>query len=182
MKAMLNKILQKQDYNTVCLNDSVKTLAENDQTIAQSLDRLSIQTDKKIHEAAIAHGKEFVKVNKSLDIVKHQVWVVSTLVESLKKKPSAEVYKSATLFSEPITSVPYSITPSMESLIKAPSAINFPPPTSTHPYSLFANPSVFSKIPYSAEEPIEEKIEEFKGSVSEFFFGDSSHGISCLLD
>lgn len=34
MKSMMNRVLQKQDYNTVCLNDSVKTLAENDQIIA----------------------------------------------------------------------------------------------------------------------------------------------------
>ena len=67
---MIGRVLQKQDYNTTCLNESIKILIVNDQAIAQSLDRLTLNTDKNIHEAAVAHGKELVKVNSNLDIIK----------------------------------------------------------------------------------------------------------------
>ena len=78
IKFIIGRVLQKQDYNTTCLNEGIKVLTENDQAIAQSLDRLTLNTDKKIHEAAVAHGKELVKVNSSLDIIKKQVYNVST--------------------------------------------------------------------------------------------------------
>ena len=30
MKLMIRRVLQKQDYNTTCLNESIKVLTEND--------------------------------------------------------------------------------------------------------------------------------------------------------
>lgn len=93
-------------------------------------------------------------------------------IDFLKKKPSTEAYKSSTPFSEPKSAVRYSLTPSVESLIKAPSSINFQPPTSTHPYSLFANLSFFSTAPTPAKS--KEPEEPFKGKFSTFLFGDSS--------
>ena len=78
---MIGRVLQKQDYNTTFLNESIKVLTDNDQAIAQTLDRLTLSTDKKIHEAAIAHVKKLVKVNSSLDIIKKQVYNVSTGIE-----------------------------------------------------------------------------------------------------
>jgi len=180
MKLLLDRILQKQDYNTMYLNEHVNTLAENDQTIAQSLDKLSLKTEKQIHDVAIAHGREIVRVNNNLDLIKGQVKTVSSDLATLKKKPNTESYKSATLFSNPVTTVPYSISPSVESLIKTQSIINFPPPTSSHPYSLFANPSFFTPLPKSVPKVTlglkkeDEESKEFKGSFSEFF-ASSSH-------
>jgi len=69
------------------LNRNVTTLADNDKTLAQSLDKLCLQTERKIHEAASTHGKEIVKISTSLDIVKKQVWEVSQGIEPLMKKP-----------------------------------------------------------------------------------------------
>lgn len=88
LKDVMNRMLQKQDYAFVCLNDNVNTLAENDKHIAESLDKLRISTENKIVDAAIVHGKEIVKENSSLDVIKKQVLNVSNSVELLKKKPS----------------------------------------------------------------------------------------------
>ena len=70
LKDLMNRMLQKQDYALVCLNDNINTLAENDKHIAEILDKLRISTDIKIIDAAVVHGKEIVKVNTSLDIIK----------------------------------------------------------------------------------------------------------------
>lgn len=101
LKDLMNRMLQKQDYALVCFNDNVNTLAENDKHIAKSLDKLRVSTERKIVDPAIVHGKEIVKVNSSLDVIKKQVLNVSNSIDLLKKKPSSNSYKSTTLFSEP---------------------------------------------------------------------------------
>lgn len=45
---MMIRMFQKQDYATLCLNENVKTLAENDKHIAEILDNLKLSTEKKI--------------------------------------------------------------------------------------------------------------------------------------
>lgn len=142
-KVKFDRVLQKQDYNTTCLNENIKVLSDNDHALAQIIDRLSIQTVKKIEEASVSHGKEIVKVNSNLDIIKKQVWVVSNNLETLKKKPTGEIYKSTAIFSEPKVSMPYSITPTVESLIKTPGPIQFPLPDTMAALTPFANPSFF---------------------------------------
>ena len=125
---MMNRMLQKQDYALVCLNDNINTLAENDKHIAESLDKLRISTNRKIIDTTVVHGKEIVKVNSSLDIIKKQVLNVSNSIDSLNKKPSSDSYKSATLFSEPSSQMPYTISSFVSSLIKQSIEIEFPKP------------------------------------------------------
>lgn len=118
LKEMMIRMLQKQDYATVCSNENVKTLAENDKHIVESLDNLKLSTEKKIQVVTIIQGREIVKVNSSLDILKRQVSNVSISVDSLKKRHPTDSYKSTTLFSEPHSQMPYTISSSVSSLIR----------------------------------------------------------------
>ena len=77
----LDRVLQKQDYNTNCLHTNITTLSDNDQNLARSIDRLTIQTGKKMDEMTTSHGKELVVVNNSLEVLKKQVYTVHTNVE-----------------------------------------------------------------------------------------------------
>jgi len=146
LKEMMIRMLQKQDYATVCLNENVKTLAEYDKHLAKSLDKLKLSTEKKIQDVTIIQGREIVKVNSSLDILKRQVSNVSISVDSLKKRHPTDSYKSTTLFSEPHSQMPYTISSSVSSLIRQPAEIEFPKPGISYSYAPFAAPSFFGHL------------------------------------
>ena len=84
----------------------------------------------------------------SLEVVKKQVWVVSTSVESLKKKNTPDpTFKATTYFSDPQDQFPFHVVPTtLQSKMKYPGDIIFPKPETNFLYAPMANPSMFSSL------------------------------------
>lgn len=118
LQEIIDKILQKVDFTRDKLLDGIKTLGSNDLHIAKTIDVLEKWINDnykwigKVHSVADKNQDRMTSLKMSLEVVKKQVWVVSTSVESLKKKNTPDpTFKATTYFSDPQDQFPFHVVP-----------------------------------------------------------------------
>jgi len=118
LQEIIDKILQKVDFTRDQLLDGIKTLGSNDLHIAKTIDVLEIGINDnskwigKVHSVVDKNQDITTSLKTSLEVVKKQVWFVSTFVESLKKKNTPDpTFKASTYFSDPQDQLPFHVVP-----------------------------------------------------------------------
>lgn len=118
LQEIIDKILQKVDFTRDQLLDGIKTLGSNDLHIAKTIDVLEKGINDnskwigKVRSVADKNQDMMTSLKTSLEVVKKQVWVVSTSVESLKKKNTPDpTFKATTYFSDPQDQLPFHVVP-----------------------------------------------------------------------